>query len=96
MHKQMMGVKNHLNKVNVLKATRQIAMYNYKHSDIFDFYWFQSELFHKLNCNYVDYYIEKTHYKLCKKFMGLLVKKANKASFLKQNYIPLESDLFEI
>lgn len=107
LQEQQQKQKKLTNSKNLIKITKQIAINHYKYYKYsptinmsFDYPSFENiflnQLYFELGEIYVDEHLINTYYLLFKKFMLVLYKKFKKAHFINKNYIPLESDLFEI
>ncbi len=89
------------NRSNLLKLTKKIALENFQEGysgsvgDAFGVERFGYRLYLKMDYQLlVDDYTEKKYFKIYENFMGKLKRNKEKADYLKQNYTPLESDLF--
>ena len=90
---QLAGRKNH-NKVNIIKIVRKIAVDTFPFTCGFE--EFAHQLWNHLGHRLIDEHSDLTYHNLYKKFVIKLQEKSDKASYINKNYIPLESDLFEI
>lgn len=105
---QQLTSQKKCNKVNLIKVTRRIAVCDFKRSKIRygDSVYFRgassglehfaSDLYFELGRELVDDHIATTYYSLYLNYIEKLKKNYEKAQYIKMNYTPLESDLFEI